>query len=250
MDFIDVSRQDGTAILTLRRGKVNALNEALVNELHGIFQGLETDDSVSSVILTGHGKFFTFGFDIPEFLGYTKDAFIRYLRAFTGLYTYIWMFPKPVVMAINGHAIAGGCMMAMAGDYRVMVSGKARISLNEITFGSSVFCGCVEMLKFWVGGQRAQRIVYSGDMYTADQALDLGLIDHMSSAEGLAGHAIDVARTLAANDPATFLSIKRLLRKPVHERMISGETDAVLEFADIWYSASTWENLQAITIRE
>ncbi len=248
MSSIHVSRDEGIATITLSRGKVNALNEAMVEEIDACFEDLGKDETVRSIILTGQGKFFSFGFDIPEFLSYSKDAFIVFLTKFTNLYTRVFLSPKPVVCALNGHAIAGGCMLAMACDYRLMTSGKAKISLNEINFGSSVFAGCVEMLKFWVGQRNAQSVVYGGWMLLAEDALQLGLIHQMSAEENLKDDATAVGRDLAQKDRAAFASIKTLLRRPVAAEMMKRERDSVLEFADIWYSERTWKNLQEIRI--
>ena len=248
MTLVHISKDDAIATVTLNRNKVNALNEPLVEQLHRSFEDLEKDHAVKAIIFTGQGKFFSFGFDIPEFLGYTKDAFIRYLTKFTNLYTYVFLFPKPIIAAINGHAIAGGCMLAMACDYRIMVSGKAKISLNEIQFGSSLFAGSVEMLKFWVGGKNAQSLAYSGAMYTAEEACNMGLIDQVSSVENLTDQARQIANDFAKKDSAAFQSIKQLLRRPVAEQMIKTEKDSVHVFADIWYAETTWKNLQEIKI--
>ena len=250
MSFIHVSKDGMIAIVTLSRGKVNGLNEPMVEELAAAFQNLENDDTVNSVILTGSGKFFSFGFDVPEFLNYSKSDFIRYLEKFTDFYAYLFLFPKPIVAALNGHAIAGGCMLATACDYRLMVSGKAKISLNEITFSSSVMAGSVEMLRFCVGSRNAQPILYGGAMYSAEEALKLTLVDQVSSEDALAEDAGKIALEFGQKDSSAFRSIKLLLKKPVAERMIKREKDSILEFADIWYSAKTWENLKEIKIRQ
>ena len=147
MSFMHVSKDGEIATVTLSRGKVNALNEPMVEEITKVFEDLATDNKLKSIIFTGSGKFFSFGFDVPEFLSYPKYDFVRYLGKFTNLYTYVFNFPKPVVAALNGHTIAGGCMLATACDLRLMVTGKARISLNEITFGAPVPAGSLEMLK-------------------------------------------------------------------------------------------------------
>ena len=248
MSSILISKDAGIATVTLNRGKVNAFNESMVEEIQSCFEELRNDQAIQAIILTGQGKFFTFGFDIPEFLSYSKDAFIRYLTKFTALYTYVFLMPKPVIAALNGHTIAGGCMLALACDYRIMVSGKAKISLNEIAFGSSVFAGCVEMLKFCAGSRNAQKVLYSGAMFSAEEAKQLGLIDQIASQDTLEEEARKVAEDFTQKDSTAFLSIKTLLRKPVAEEMIRREKDSVQEFADIWYSENTWKNLQEITI--
>jgi enoyl-CoA hydratase/carnithine racemase len=245
---VHVSKDGEIATVTLNRGKVNALNEPMVEEITKSFEDLETDNEVKSIVFTGSGKFFSFGFDVPEFLSYPKSDFIRYLEKFSNLYTYVFRLPKPIVAALNGHTIAGGCMLATACDLRLMVTGKARISLNEITFGAPVFAGCLEMLRYCVGSRNAQSIVYSGAMYSAEQALQLGLVDRVSSEDDLAEDARKVAQELAQKDSSAFRCTKHLLRKPVAEQMIKREKDAILEFVDIWYSEQTWENLKEIKI--
>jgi Delta3-Delta2-enoyl-CoA isomerase len=248
MDFVRLSTNDGIAEVRLKRGKVNALNEQAVEEIGVCFQRIATDPAIRAVVFTADGPFFSFGFDIPEFLSYSRESFSRYLERFTSLYTGLFTYPKPLVAALNGHTIAGGCMLALACDYRIMVSGKARIALNEITFGSSVFAGSVAMLKFIVGGKNAQAVLYDGTMYSAQTAFHLEMIDQVSSDEQLMGDAQEVARRLAAKDATAFRSIKNLLRAPVAAEMAGREKQSVQEFVDIWYSESTWRNLQAIKI--
>jgi enoyl-CoA hydratase/carnithine racemase len=243
-----VSKDVEIATVTLSRGKVNALNEPMVEELTKSFEDLAIDNEVRSIIFTGSGKFFSFGFDVPEFLNYSKSDFIIYLEKFTNFYTYLFLFPKPIVAALNGHTIAGGCMLATACDFRLMVTGKAKISLNEITFGAPVLAGSVEMLKYCVGSRNAQSILYSGAMYSAEEAIQLGLVDQVSSEDALTEDARKVAQELAQKDSSAFRCTKHLLRKPAVEEMIKREKDAILEFVDIWYSEQTWENLKAIKI--
>ena len=248
MGLAQISTEDGIATVTLARGKVNAIDEAGVEELRECLGALEQDPAVRAVVLTGRGKFFSFGFDIPGFLDYSKEAFIGYLTKFTELYHYLFMFPKPVVAALNGHTVAGGCMLATACDLRLMVTGKARVSLNEITFGASVFAGAVETLRCCTGHKNAQQILYSGAMYSAVEAHSLGLVDEVTTAEELSERALAAANELAARAPAAFASIKRLLRRSAAEEGRRREHDSILEFVDIWYSEGTWRNLQKIKI--
>jgi Delta3-Delta2-enoyl-CoA isomerase len=248
MKFVSVSVDGDIATVLLTRGKVNALIEAVIDEFSDCFHELASDPLVKAVILIGTGKFFSFGFDIPHFMDHSKQDFTRYLTKFTDFYTELFVFPKPVIAALNGHTIAGGCMIATACDYRIMVSGKPRISLNEITFGSSVFAGSVDMLKACVGPQKAESILYSGGMYSAEQALDLGLVNQVSSEENLLQDAKQIAQTFADNGGRAFQSIKHLLRRPVADQMKKKERQSILEFVDIWYSPETRGQIQKIKI--
>ncbi len=248
MNFIHLSISKDIATIVLNRPKVNAINEAVVEELSGCLQRVADDSNVKSVILTGEGSFFSFGLDVPEFLSYSKDSFIKFLTKFTDLYRYIFLFPKPVVAALNGHTIAGGCMIAIACDYRLMASGKAKISLNELTFGSTVFAGSVEMLRFLIGGRNAEVVLYTGTMYSAEEAKGLGLIHEVVSKEDLRDAAQRIAEDFARRGSHAFESVKMLIRKQTGEEMNRKENESILEFADIWYSEGTRKNLENIKI--
>jgi len=248
MSLVTTSIHDGIATITLNHGKVNALNESTVEDLRAAFDDLREDDEVRAVILTGNDKFFSFGLDIPELYDYTKEGCHRFLVKFTGLYTSIFEFPKPVIASIAGHAIAGGCILAMACDYRLMVDGKARIGLNEITFGSSIFAGSVEMLIYCCGQRNAETILLGGEMYPAEQALRLGLIDKVVSSEICAEETTAIAVLYAEKDPEAFAALKALLRSPVVEQMERCEQESIRAFNDVWYSDTVRKNLQGIKI--
>ncbi len=248
MDFVALEKKNGIATLTLSRGKVNALNGAVVDQLRARLKSLEADPEITAVILTGSGKFFSFGFDIPEFLSFSREQFTEYLANFTDLYTYLFLFPKPVVAALNGHTMAGGCMLALACDYRVMIIGKAKIALNEIGFGSSVFAGSTEMLRFWTGNANATTILYSGALYDAEEARRLGLVHEASTEQEFRASVENAASAFGAKAPPAFTGIKSLLRKSVAEEMRRQEASSIKEFVDIWYSDATWANLRNIKI--
>ena len=108
MSFTELETSDGIATVFLARGKVNALNGAVVAELRSRLEKLEGEPEVRAVVLTGRGRFFSFGFDVPEFLTFSKEEFTAYVAAFSGLYTYMFLYPKPLVAGLNGHAVAGG----------------------------------------------------------------------------------------------------------------------------------------------
>jgi enoyl-CoA hydratase/carnithine racemase len=245
----EVMTKNNVSVLKMTHGKVNALNEDMVIHITGCFNQLRDDEKTKVVILTGHRNFFSFGLDVPELYNYDKDRFMKYLDKFTNLYADIFTFPKPIIAAINGHAIAGGCMLATACDYRIMVTGKAKISLNEVTFGSSVFWGSTEILKCCVGHAKAEEILLGGQMYSAEQAYDLGLVNEISTTENLTASANDMANKYIANDLRAYAALKKLLRDPVANRIIDHEPQGNRDFTELWYSAQTREKLQDIKIR-
>ena len=248
MKFLKIKTAGGISTLTLVRGKVNSLNEEVIDELQEAFEKLEKDNEVKVAVICGEGNFFSFGFDIPGFMDHSKDKFRAYLSKFTKFYTYLFLYPKPVIAAVNGHAIAGGCMIASACDYKIMVQGKAKISLNEITFGSTVFAGSTEMLKYAVGTKNAEEILYTGKMYSAEEAYKINLIDETIKEEYFDEHVKSIASEFMKKDSVAFYNIKKLLRKPVFEEMIKREEKSIDEFIEIWYSPQTRDKLKEIKI--
>jgi enoyl-CoA hydratase/carnithine racemase len=249
MPYVKVRVEGEVAVVFLCRGKVNALDEATIDELKDRFREIEVDEAIRAVVFSGEGKFFSFGFDIPGFLGHSKPDFSRFLVKFTDLYTYLFTYPKPVVAALNGHTVAGGLMLALACDRRAIAAGKGKIALNELAFGSSVFAGSVEMLRFAVGSRNAEEVLYTGAMYHPEEALRLGLVDDIYSGEDLLEKSRAAARELGGKSQPAFQNMKRLLRGPVAEEMRRRESASIGEFVDIWYSEVTWRNVQEIRIR-
>ncbi|MFQ5787129.1 MAG: enoyl-CoA hydratase/isomerase family protein [Thermodesulfobacteriota bacterium] len=248
MNFINVSINEEIAEIVIDRPKVNALNEIVVEELNQTFRTLSKDSDTRAIILSGNGSFFSFGFDVPELYSYPKEAFLKFVFKFSDLLKNIFLFPKPVIAALNGHTIAGGACVALACDYRLMVQENAKISFNEITFGSTLFSTVVDILKFLVGAKNSSTIIYSGMMYTAEEAIKLGLIEQVVSKVALKDKATNVALDLTKKDYEAFKSIKYLLRENIATQIENKESDSISEFVDLWYSKSTRNNLQKIKI--
>ncbi|MEW5796284.1 MAG: enoyl-CoA hydratase/isomerase family protein [Candidatus Zixiibacteriota bacterium] len=249
MSFMEFSDQNGIATLTLARGNVNAMNEEMVDHLIERFQRLSDYSNTHAVVLTGQGSFFSFGLDVPELYDYSSADFTRFLSKFTDLYLRIFEFPKPLIAAINGHAVAGGFMLAMPCDYRIMATGKAKISLNEITFGSSVFAGSIEILKCVTGHRNAEVFALGGKMYSAEEAKSLGLVDEVVQRESVLSRALEIAGEMAARDLVAYGAIKKLLRGPVVDQIRRTEADSIRRFVEIWYLPSTREKTKGIVIR-
>jgi len=250
MNFIKVSKESDITTVTMSRGKVNAINETFVDELGAVFDELAADAETKAVILTGDGKFFSFGFDIPELLNYSKNDFARYLKKFCAMYAQMFLFPKPVIGAINGHATAGGCILALTCDFRIMVTGKAKIALNELNIGAAIPAGCVGMLKTAVGERNAEKVLLTGAMYTAEDAQRIGLVDSVTSEETLMAEAKKIADEFPQKNPDAFKTLKNMLRRPAAECFGRSEEDSILDFIEIWYSEPTQKVLKGVVINK
>jgi enoyl-CoA hydratase len=140
-------------------------------------------------------------------------------------------------------------MLAIACDRRLMAEGNGKISLNEITFGSTVFAGSTEILRALVGQRCTEEIMFAGTMYVAHDAQQMGLVDRVVEGRRLLPQAIAEALELGARDQAAYASMKALLREPILEVMRLREPQSIQEFVKIWYSESTRKHLKRIEIR-
>lgn len=250
MPNFELKLVDSLAIITMTRGKVNAINPDFVRELNLLLDDIERHPDIHAVVLIGQGKFFSFGLDIPELYELTPEAMTRFIQTFCDLYHRLFLFPKPIVAAINGHAIAGGCILATACDRRLMSAGNGKIALNEVTFGASLFAGAVAMLQFACGSRNAEQILLTGHMFTPEQARELGLIDEVTEDDKLLADASRVARELGKNHGPHFTSLKRLSRQPIADQWRIREPHAITEWIDIWYSPETRAKAKSIQIRQ
>lgn len=246
---LEISRDSNTALVTLSHGKVNAIDHRMLSELTQIFQQLETAPYVASVILTGNGKFFSFGFDVPALYDLPPDDFTQFLKTFCNLCRTLFLFPKPLVAAINGHAVAGGCILALTADYRIMNAQSGKVSLNEITFGSGLFPAAVEMLRFAVGNRCAEEMLLSGRMLSGVDAHAIGLVDELVEESHLIERASRKTHELSRYTGPAYANLKRLARQPVADTWLAREDQAIKDFVTIWYSPHTRALLKSVQIR-
>jgi enoyl-CoA hydratase len=234
--------REATGLITtirLAHGKASAMDvelcEALIREL----RDAENSDA-KAVILTGTGSIFSAGVDLfrmtNEGAAYVERFFPALRESLHALFT----FPKPIVAAVNGHAIAGGCLLAAACDYRLMSAGK--IGVPELLVGVPFPAVAIEIIKF-ACGRDAQSVVYSGRTITPDDAKLAGLIDEVVAPDFLHARADHVARELAAIDSRNFAITKKQLRGDTLDRIdkISAlDADAV----KMWSSPAVHDHIR------
>lgn len=246
--FLNISNQDGIAVVTLSRGKVNAINDEVVAELSDALKSLVRDKTVKALVLTGNGKFFSFGLDVPELYNYSPKKMTAFITIFSKLCRDLFLFPRPVVAAVNGHATAGGCLLALTAEYRLLANTNAKMSLHEVSFGASLFPSAVEMLRYAVGNTHAEVILLSGKMFEPAEALGLGLVNELVEESKLLDTARLKAQKLAHNFSPAFTSLKRLVRQPIVDQWSKREKKSIDEWIEIWYSPKTREKIKQIKI--
>lgn len=219
---VRVDGKEGVAWIILDRPeKLNALNAAMLRDLGESFDRLEADPGIRVVILRGAGdKAFAAGGDIAEFRG--QDSAVALRRAQTGqsLMERIETFPKPVVAAVNGWVLGGGCELALACHIRI-ASEKARFGLPEVSLGLIPGYGGTQRLSRLVGQGVALDLLLTGEPVSASRALEMGLVSRVFPAGELDKGAADMAATMLTRSPqalsAALLAVRQGLELPLTE---------------------------------
>ncbi|PYS54152.1 MAG: enoyl-CoA hydratase [Acidobacteria bacterium] len=195
-------KRDGIAYVTLNRPAVrNALNSRTIRELKSAFEQAKNDDAVLAVILTGAGdKAFAAGADINELAMQTPVAGKEYSLAGQEVFDYIEQMGKPVIAAINGYALGGGCELAMACSFRI-ASENAQLGQPEVKLGIIPGYGGTQRLSRLVGKGRAMQILLTGDIVSAAEAFRIGLVNQLVGQAELISTAEAIARKIMANAP-------------------------------------------------
>jgi len=202
------------AVLTMRNGKANAIGPAFLDRLSSQLDALERSGA-GALVLTGEGKAFSAGLDLPELIAMDRSGVERFIRRFSEVMLRVFQLPIPVVAAVNGHAIAGGCVLALQADARNGARGELRMGLNEVQLGLGLPAVILETLRWQVPPQSMLPVALEGRLVGAEEALQLGLLHAVVAPEALLEEAMVRARALAGLPGPAFADIKRAVRAPV-----------------------------------
>lgn len=236
--MIELERRDGIAVLTLAHGKANAFDAELSAALIARFTEC-ADSWCRAVLVTGRGSIFSAGVDLLRVVDEGAPYVRRFLPLLSDAFEKIFAFEKPVVAAVNGHAIAGGCILACAADRRQMARGDGRIGVPELLVGVAFPPVPLEIVRFAVGPASLSDLVFNGATHTADPAVAAGLIDAAVDADRLVDDALKAASALASRPAAAFALTKRQLRAPALERMRKGRPALDRTIGDLWCAPET-----------
>ncbi|MEO8602675.1 MAG: enoyl-CoA hydratase/isomerase family protein [bacterium] len=214
--MIEVTQQGAVHIVRLAHGKASALDTELCDAIAAQFEQLRA--ASGAIVLTGTGGIFSAGVDLRRVIDGGAAYLDAFLPALTSMLEIVFLHPQPVVAAINGHAIAGGCVLACAADRRLMAPGKGRIGITELLVGVPFPTTALEIMRATCAPQHLQRLVYDGTTVAAADAVGLGLVDEVVDAEALLDRAVAQAEALLAIAPDAFALSKRQLRGPARER--------------------------------
>jgi enoyl-CoA hydratase len=207
--MIERELNDGILALRLAHGKASAMDVELLEALGAELEGAA---DARAVILTGTGTIFSAGVDLFRILDGGAAYVDRFVPLLSKFVRALFALPVPVVAAVNGHAIAGGGVMTLAADYRLMAEGSGRIGVPELVVGVPFPAAPLEVVRFAVPRHRVQALVYTGRTLAPHDALAEGLLDEVVPADALAARAKEVAVQLAELPPEVFRATKQALR--------------------------------------
>ena len=240
--------------LRLARPPVNALDPALCRALITTLDAAVAD-GVDAVVLSGAPGIFSAGLDVPHLmaLGQDRQALHAGWGAFFGAARSLAALRIPVVAALTGHAPAGGCVLSLCCDYRVMARSPNpakpfMIGMNETQVGLAVPEGAQQLMRRVIGPYRAERLLVSGSMGTADEALRLGLVDTVVEVDQVVPHALEWLGSLLAL-PRTPMLLTRSLARADLVRALQPENLDLERFVEGWYDADTQAGLRALLAR-
>lgn len=211
--------QGAVAVLRMEHGKANAMDLELLQALAGQLTAIERAADRHALVLTGTGRIFCAGVDLFRFVEGGADYLEAFFHSMVGCFRQLFLFPRPVVAAVNGHAIAGGCVLASAGDYRVMGREAGTIGVPELKVGIPFPSPAVEILRFAASTRHLQQLVYLGRAYDPETAHRLGLVDEVVDQANVSARALEIADELGSMPVARFGITKRQLRAPSVDRM-------------------------------
>jgi len=244
--IVHTERHDGGVCeLRLDRPPVNALNSAFLAEIHRVLDELAGDAHVRALVLTGAGRTLSGGMDLKELQTFTADDQRAMVTGLNATYGRLYGFPKPVICAAHGAAIAGGMFFVLVSDYRI-AGERAQFGLAEVRVGLRFPVGPFEIARRELGADARRRFLLGGRNHDAATALALGAVDEVVPAEQVLPRALEVAADYATIPPGTFAETKRMLRGKALDRIaaaVDGDGDPMLSG---WFTDESAEATQAM----
>lgn len=218
-----LEKENGIGIITLNRPKaLNALNAATIYEMDGLLDIIAKDDSIKIVIVTGSGeKAFVAGADITEMKSMSAIEGRNWGKLAQSVFNKLENIPQPVIAAVNGFALGGGCELAMACDIRI-ASEKAKFGQPEVTLGITPGFGGTQRLPRLVGKGRAKELLFTGDMIDANEAYRIGLANKVVAADELLTAAKAMATKIMSRGPVAVQLCKAAVNEGLDMDLDSG----------------------------
>lgn len=234
--------------IIIDRPKVNAINNEMLDLLENELKAAENDINTNVILLRGEGSFFSFGLDIPEFLDFEKEDLKKSIYKLLNICKKFYLSNKITIASINGHATGGGCMLAISTDFKFMVNQRAKIALNEINIGLSLFSSTISMLEKSIGLNKAKKILLTGELFSPDDAKHIGLVDELYSREELYEKSSEFGYSFNEKSNLIIKTMKNELQKSSNIELNDSDK-SIDDFLDIFYLPETQKRLKEIKIK-
>jgi enoyl-CoA hydratase len=236
---------NGVRVLTLNRPPANAISAELNDALRDQCQAARDDDSVRALVVTGAGKFFSGGMDLKNAVGGGAGA-IRNLAGGRGDGIFaLWTMSKPTVAMVNGHAIAGGAVIALACDFRITCHGDHKFGLNEVAIGLAFPKGAFEIVRLAMDSRQLRHALLEAGLHGAGRARELGFVDEVVDHERLEPRALEIAVRLAAHGRLAYANTKKYLQLEAVERVLAQTLERFDETLAVARSTETHDRIQS-----
>jgi enoyl-CoA hydratase len=242
--MIEASDIGETRILRLAHGRASALDIELVEALRDAIV-TAASDGAGAIVLTGTGHIFCAGVDLFRVADGGETYVRQYIPAFKALMFALFTVERPLIVAANGHALAGGAVLVATGDYRLMAAGDGRFGYTELLVGVPFPPEALEIIRFATPPERLPAMLYTGATVPPEEALAMGLIDEVAATGEFMGRALEVARRLAQVAPSAFAETKRHLRAPALDAMRRYESEFGIRVLDAWTSRETHARIRS-----
>lgn len=214
--------QDDVQIITFKNGKTNPINRQMLEQLNEFVLAADKNPSPKGIVLTGEGRFFSSGFDLPIFLNFKDKAeAVEFFEFEEQVLTNLFTCRKPVVAAINGHCAAGGLIYSMAADYRIIKDHpKIKVGMTEIKIGVPLAIAQSEIIRYGFDSNLKFRdVMFFGEMVDVYRAKELSLVDEIVSEENLVNRAIQIVSQWIDTPNRPFMRLKELQRRETADRI-------------------------------
>lgn len=245
-EFINVQTNDHISYLGLDRGKSNAMHLEMILELTKELEKAKDDPAVEAIILHGKEGFFSSGLDLITLYRYDEAQINTLWEAFIDLIYALVAFPKPAIASITGHAPAGGCVLTICCDYRIMAEGDFIIGLNEVPIGLIVPSSVFDIYSFWLGQAQAHSHLLDGKLFSPNEGLQNGLIDEVVPADRIQTAATRKAKSWIQFERHAWGMTKLNMRKNLLQHIEADRAEAIRQIAAQWWRPSTRQILKTI----
>lgn len=246
MKYLEITKKDEFVWCKINRGKVNAINHDLVHEIRSTFNSFKSDDEIRGVILTGKPHYFSAGLDLVELYQYGRPETEAFFEDFGMMHIELVQFPKPLICAISGHSPAGGTVIAVTADYRIMAEGERyTIGLNEVAVNVQISQNLITAYNFWLGQKQSYLNIMSGKLLTVSEALNQGLVDEVCPLEELEHVAERKMKKWLQANHNILVNTKQKLRKAWINSLFEHTDHDLNQTLEIWWNPQVREMMKA-----